>query len=140
MAYNPNDFYRTLRSDMCKKPRPFTSIFDCKNKQAKKNPFLIEGKNEIRYNMGTYGPLVVEHISEDYKKRLNNFSKTKKKKNINKKRRCQSKNYNSPFTYFNIHSNCKETQQYWHNIQSPQILRHYTPPKSSKVYQHYYGW
>ena len=47
---------------MCKKQRPFTSIFDCKNRKAKKNPFLIEGKNEIRYQMGHYGPLVVEHI------------------------------------------------------------------------------
>ena len=61
--YNPNDFHITLRSDMCQKKRPFTSIFDCKNKKMKKNPFLIEGKNEIRYHMGTYGPLVVEHIS-----------------------------------------------------------------------------
>ena len=139
MSYNPNDFYTTLRSDIKKRQRPFTSIFDCKNKKAIKNPFLIEGKNEIRYHMGAYGPLVVEHISEDYKKRLNNFSKNHKKKNC-KKRRCQSKNYNSPFTYFNCHSNCKETQQFWHNIQSPQILRHYTPPKSSKINEHYYGW
>ena len=138
MSYNPNDFYNTLRSDMKRPKRPFSSIFDCKKKKAVKNPFLIEGKNEIRYHMGTYGPLVVEHISEDYKKRLNNFSK--KKINKNKKIRCQSKKYNSPFTYFNIHSNCKETQQYWHNIQSPQILRHYTPPKSSKMNEHYYGW
>ena len=139
MSYNPNDFYTTLRSDIKKRQRPFTSIFDCKNKKAIKNPFLIEGKNEIRYHMGAYGPLVVEHISEDYKKRLNNFSKNHKKKNC-KKRRCQSKNYNSPFTYLNCHSNCKETQQFWHNIQSPQILRHYTPPKSSKINEHYYGW
>ena len=131
--YNPNDFHITLRSNMCIKKRPFTSIFDCKNRQKKKNPFLIEGKSEIRYHMGTYGPLVVEHISENHKKRLNN--KTKKKN-----KRCQSKNYKTPFTYFNIHSNCKETQQYWHNIQSPKILRHYTPPKSSKRYEHYYGW
>ena len=116
---------------MCQKKRPFTSIFDCKNTQNKKSPFLIEGKNEIRYHMGTYGPLVVEHISEEYKKRLN-------KKNKNKKNK--SKDYKTPFTYFSIHSNCKETEQYWHNIQSPQILRHYTPPKSSKRYEHYYGW
>ena len=140
MAYNPNDFYNTLRSDMKKTQRPFTSIFDCKNKKAKRNPFLIEGKNEIRYHMGAYGPLVVEHIPEDYKKKINNFSKNKKKLNKNKRKRYQSKNYISPFTYFNIHSNCKETQQYWHNIQSPKILRHYTPPKSSKINEHYYGW
>ena len=139
MAYNPNDFYNTLRSEMRKTQRPFSSIFDCKNQKAKKNPFLIEGKNEIRYHMGTYGPLVVEHVSEMRKKRMNNFSKNKKNNNI-KRKRCQSKNYNSPFTYFNIHSHCKETKQYWHNIQSPQILRHYTPPKSSKIYEHYYGW
>ena len=139
MSYNPNDFYNTLRSDMKKAQRPFSSIFDCKNKKVKKNPFLIEGKNEIRYHMGTYGPLVVEHVSEMRKNRINNFSKNKKKTN-NKRKRCQSKNYNSPFTYFNIHSNCKETQLYWHNIQSPKILRHYTPPKSSKIYEHYYGW
>ena len=131
--YNPNDFHITLRSDMCETKRPFTSIFDCKNKKMKKNPFLIEGKNEIRYHMGTYGPLVVEHISEDYKKRLNNKIK-------NKNKRCKSKNYKAPFTYFNIHSNCKETEQCWHNLQSPKILRHYTPPKSSKRYEHYYGW
>ena len=139
MSYNQNDFYNTLRSDMVKQKRPFTSIFDCKNKKKVKNPFLIEGKNEIRYHMGAYGPLVVEHVSEMRKKRLNNFSKNNKKTN-KKPKRCQSKNYNSPFTYFNIHSNCKETQQYWHNIQSPKILRHYTPPKSSKIYEHYYGW
>ena len=139
MAYNSKDFYITLRSDMKKTQRPFTSIFDCKNRKAKKNPFLIEGKNEIRYHMGTYGPLVVEHISKKKKKRINNFSK-KKKINKNKRKRCQSKNYISPFTYFNIHSNCKETQHYWHNIQSPKILRHYTPPKSSKINEHYYGW
>ena len=96
--YNSNDFYITLRSDMCQKKRPFTSIFDCKNKKMKKNPFLIEGKNEIRYHLGTYGSLVVEHISEDYKKRLNNKIK-------NKNKRCKSKNYKAPFTYFNIHSN-----------------------------------
>ena len=131
--YDPNDFYSTLRSDMKKTKRPFSSIFDCKRKKPEKNPFLIEGKNEIRYHMGTYGPLVVEHISEELKK--NKYLKNKKIK-----KRCKSKNYNSPFTYFNIHSNCKETEQYWHNIQSPQILRHYTPPKSSKMYQHYYGW
>ncbi len=83
--------------------------------------------------MGTYGPLVVEHISEDYKKKL-------KKKTYNKNKSYKSKKYKSPFTYFNIHSNCKETEQYWHNLQSPQILRHYTPPKSSKRYEHYYGW
>ena len=138
MSYNPNDFYKTLRSDMKKPKRPFTSIFDCKNKKAVKNPFLVEGKNEIRYHMGTYGPLVVEHISEVQKKRINNMNKNNKNKN--KRKRCKSKNYNSPFTYFNIHSCCKETEQYWHDIQSPQILRHYTPPKSSKINQHYYGW
>ena len=108
--YNPNDFHITLRSEMCQKKRPFTSIFDCKNKKRKKNPFLIEGKNEIRYHMGTYGPLVVEHIPEDYKKKLNNKIK-------NKNKRCKSKNYKTPFTYFNIHSNCKETEQCWHNLQ-----------------------
>ena len=140
MSYNPNDFYNTLRSDMVKQKRPFTSIFDCKNKKKVKNPFLIEGKNEIRYHMGAYGPLVVEHISEAHKKRINNFSKKKTNKNKNKKIRGHSKNYISPFTVFDIHSNCKETEQYWHNIQSPQILRHYTPPKSSKMNQHYYGW
>ena len=139
MSYNPNIFYSTLRSDMKKKQRPFTSIFDCKRKKPIKNPFLIEGKNEIRYHMGAYGPLVVEHIPDHYKKRLNNFSKNKKRKSCNKKR-CQSKNYISPFTYLNCHSNCKETQQFWHNIQSPQILRHYTPPRSSKINDHYYGW
>ena len=69
MAYNPNDFYNTLRSDMKKKQRQFTSIFDCKNKKAKRNAFLIEGKNEVRYHMGSYGPLVVEKIPEDYKKK-----------------------------------------------------------------------
>ena len=134
--YNSNDFHITLRSDMCQKKRPFSSIFDCKKSKIKKNPFLIEGKEEIRYHMGTYGPLVVEHISEVHKKRLN--------KNIkNKNKRCKSKNYKNyktPFTYFNIHSNCKETEQYWHNLQAPKILRHYTPPKSSKRYEHYYGW
>ena len=140
MMYNLDDFYNTLRSEMRKTTRPFVSIFDCKNKKAKPNPFLIAGKGEIRYHMGAYGPLVVEHIPESYRKRLNNISKNKKKVNKNKKRRCQSKNYRSPFTVFNIHSNCKETQQYWHNIQSPQILRHYTPPKSSKINEHYYGW
>ena len=36
MAYNPNDFYNTLRSDIKKTQRPFTSIFDCKNKKDKK--------------------------------------------------------------------------------------------------------
>ncbi len=138
MSYNPNDFYNTLRSDMRRQIRPFTSIFDCKKKKQIKNPFLIEGKNEVRYHMGPYGPLVVEHISEAHKKRINNFGKNNKNKN--KKKRCCSKNYNSPFTVFDIHSNCKETQQYWHNIQSPQILRHYTPPKSSKMNEHYYGW
>ena len=131
--YNPNDFHITLRSDICQKKRPFISIFDCKNKKMKKNPFLIEGKNEIRYHMGTYGPLVVEHISEDYKKKLNNKIK-------NKDKRCKSKNYKAPFTYFNIHSNCKETEQCWHNLQAPKILRHYTPPESSKRCEHYYGW
>ena len=131
--YNSKDFYITLRSSMCQKKRPFTSIFDCKNAAKKKNPFLIEGKNEIRYHMGTYGPLVVEHIPEQYKKKLN-------KKIIKKNKRCKSKKYKTPFTYFNIHSNCKETEQYWHNLQSPKILRHYTPPKSSKRYEHYYGW
>ena len=131
--YNSNDFHITLRSEMCQKQRPFTSIFDCKRKKSNKNPFLIENNKEIRYHMGTYGPLVVEHISEDYKKKL---CKNKCKKN----KRAKSKKYFSPFTFFNIHSNCKETQKCWHNIQSPEILRHYTPPKSSKVYQHYYGW
>ena len=131
--YKSKDFYITLRSDMCQKQRPFTSIFDCKNIKNKKNPFLIEGKNEIRYHMGTYGPLVVEHIPEQYKKKLN-------KKKINKNKKNKSKDYKAPFTYFNIHSNCKETEQCWHNIQSPQILRHYTPSKSSKRYEHYYGW
>jgi hypothetical protein len=120
---------------MCQKHRPFSSIFDCKIRAHKRDPFLIEGKNEIRYHMGAYGPLVVEHISEFHKKKLN-----KKVNNKNKNARCKSKNYRTPFTYFNIHSNCKETQQYWHNIQSPKILRHYTPPKSSKRNEHYYGW
>ena len=129
--YNPDDFYSTLRSDMYKTKRPFTSIFDCKKKKPEKNPFLIEGKTEIRYHMGAYGPLVVEHVSEELKKKL---CKNKTKK------RCKSKKYISPFTYLNIHSNCKETEQCWHNIQSPQILRHYTPPKSSKRNEHYYGW
>ena len=69
--YNSNDFYITLRSDMCQKHRPFTSIFDCKIRAHKRDPFLIEGKNEIRYHMGAYGPLVVEHISEFHKKKLN---------------------------------------------------------------------
>ena len=133
--YNSNDFHITLRSDMCQKHRPFSSIFDCKIRAHKRDPFLIEGKNEIRYHMGAYGPLVVEHISEFHKKKLN-----KKVNNKNKNTRCKSKNYRTPFTYFNIHSNCKETQQYWHNIQSPKILRHYTPPKSSKRNEHYYGW
>ena len=83
--------------------------------------------------MGTYGPLVVEHVSEDYKRKLN-------KNANNKNKRYKSKKYKNPFTYFNIHSNCKETEQCWHNLQSPQILRHYTPPKSSKRYEHYYVW
>ena len=131
--YNSNDFYITLRSDMCQKQRPFTSIFDCKMRKIKKNPFLIESNNEIRYHMGTYGPLVVEHVSEDYKRKLN-------KNANNKNKRYKSKKYKNPFTYFNIHSNCKETEQCWHNLQSPQILRHYTPPKSSKRYEHYHGW
>ena len=131
--YNSKNFYITLRSDMCKKKRPFTSIFDCKDRKIKKNPFLIESNNEIRYHMGTYGPLVVEHVSEDYKRKLN-------KNANNKNKRYKSKKYKNPFTYFNIHSNCKETEQCWHNLQSPQILRHYTPPKSSKRYEHYYGW
>ena len=68
MAYNSKDFYITLRSDMKKTQRPFTSIFDCKNRKAKKNPFLIEGKNEIRYHMGTYGPLVVTYFRRTKKK------------------------------------------------------------------------
>ena len=131
--YNSKKFYITLRSDMCQKQRPFTSIFDCKMRKIKKNPFLIENNNEIRYDMGTYGPLVVEHVSEDYKRKLN-------KNANNKNKRYKSKKYKNPFTYFNIHSNCKETEQCWHNLQSPQILRHYTPPKSSKRYEHYYGW
>ena len=133
--YNSNDFHITLRSDMCQKHRPFTSIFDCKIRAHKRDPFLIEGKNEIRYHMGAYGSLVVEHLTEFHKKKLN-----KKVNNKNKNTRCKSKNYRTPFTYFNIHSNCKETEQCWHNLQSPQILRHYTPPKSSKRYEHYYGW
>ena len=91
MAYNPNDFYNTLRSEMRKTQRPFTSIFDCKIRAHKRDPFLIEGKNEIRYHMGAYGPLVVEHVSEMRKKRMNNFSKNKKNNNI-KRKRCQSKN------------------------------------------------
>ena len=131
--YNSKKFYITLRSDMCQKQRPFTSIFDCKMRKIKKNPFLIENNNEIRYHMGTYGPLVVEHVSEDYKRKLN-------KNANNKNKRYKSKKYKNPFTYFNIHSNCKETEQCWHNLQYPQILRHYTPPKSSKRYEHYYGW
>ena len=131
--YNSKKFYITLRSDMCQKQRQFTSIFDCKMRKIKKNPFLIENNNEIRYHMGTYGPLVVEHVSEDYKRKLN-------KNANNKNKRYKSKKYKNPFTYFNIHSNCKETEQCWHNLQSPQILRHYTPPKSSKRYEHYYGW
>ena len=131
--YKSKKFYITLRSDMCQKQRPFTSIFDCKMRKIKKNPFLKENNNEIRYHMGTYGPLVVEHVSEDYKRKLN-------KNANNKNKRYKSKKYKNPFTYFNIHSNCKETEQCWHNLQSPQILRHYTPPKSSKRYEHYYGW
>ena len=131
--YNSKKFYITLRSDMYQKQRPFTSIFDCKMRKIKKNPFLIENNNEIRYHMGTYGPLVVEHVSEDYKRKLN-------KNANNKNKRYKSKKYKNPFTYFNIHSNCKETEQCWHNLQSPQILRHYTPPKSSKRYEHYHGW
>ena len=59
MAYNPNDFYITLRSDMKKTQRPFTSIFDCKNRKAKKNPFLIEGKNEIRYQKNKKKELII---------------------------------------------------------------------------------
>ena len=131
--YNSNDFHIILRSDMCQKHRPFSSIFDCKIRVHKRDPFLIDGKNEIRYHMGAYGPLVVEHLTEFHKKKLN--------KKINyKNKRWKSKNYRTPFTYFKIHSNCKETQQYWHNIQSTNILRHYTSSKSSKINEHYYGW
>ena len=32
MVYNPKNFYITLRSDMKKAQRPFTSFFDGKNR------------------------------------------------------------------------------------------------------------
>ena len=133
------NFYSTLRSDLKEQKRPFTSIFDCKNKARVKNPFLKEGPNEIRYHMGPYGPLVVEHFVSDKKKKLtklynNNKSQTKTK------RRYSKKNYVSPFNYFTRHAHCDETKLYWHNIQSPQILRHYTPPRSSDYTKHYYNW
>ena len=134
MTLYQNDFYMTLRSEIERPKRPFTSIFRCKYKKPKVNQFLIEGENEKRYHMGKYGPLVVEHISELQK---NALYRTNNKKN---KKRCKSKNYKSPFIYFNKHSNCKETKLCWHDIQSPQILRHYSPPRSSNINDTYYGW
>lgn len=127
-----SNIVKTLHSDFHKKPKVFHSIFECKRKNNDKlHPFLIAAQDEKRFSMGRFGPLVVVHTNSAIKnkvKRAQSEYKRKMRPNNQYKVR-KSKNYNSPFYYFEEHKNCEEMKCCWHNLRGQEIRRHYTPKK-----------
>lgn len=113
---------KTLCSDLYTDKKDFKSIFKCKEKQKQKNPFLISSKNEIRIQSGVYGPLIVIHRD------LNEKILPKKHKKFN-----DEFGPIKPYTYFQQHAKCPETQYYWHDLLHPKILRHYSPKRSKSI-------
>ena len=120
MDYNKNNriIVKTLVSDMYRSHHEFNSIFDCKRKKKKENPFIKSTKNEKRIQAGPYGPLIVIHKEKPEKVLL----KEKKRNTFYEKI--------PKYTFFHRHKNCSETKGYWDL--NPKILRHYTPPKTKK--------
>ena len=71
---------KTLISDFYVKKRKVPSMFLCRQKPDKINPFLIEGENEKRIDCGHFGPLIVIHKEYNIKNKNNKAKNQSKKK------------------------------------------------------------
>ena len=125
-----SETHPSLRSEFYREPHVPLSMYPCKRLPQFPDPFLISTKQEKRVKLAPNGPLSVSHIESGIREKVGRSrSLFREKMNPNlhlKKRALNPKGYyNSPFSYFDLHRYCDETQYYWRDIRHPQIRRHY---------------
>lgn len=113
--FNQTKTVKSLCSYIYHPPKEFKSIFPCKHKPNTAHPFSPGKNREKFYLMGVNGPLIVTHntIGKKIKPkpRRNHFDDLVKVK---------------PYSYFQQHKYCEETQHYWLDPKHPKIFRHYS--------------
>ena len=99
----------SLFSGFYKKPKIFTSIFNCKKSKD------IESSRDDQIFIDSYGLLITYHKEKREKVKI---EKIKPKRLY--------------YDYFEEHNNCKETEFYWKDPKHPKILRHLSENKKIK--------